>query len=222
MIKRVVLLLLMSFFLYANDMKFKIEGKCVPLKDFSSAQREVILYAYYYGKNYGFGYTMAAIAWKESCAGEYLINFSDPSAGIYHALIPGVIKQYTKYKDSVFLRNIVGQMLVSDPEFASSIVLDHLRYWHKVRKGDFEKIIKSYNKGYSWEKNKNASELAQNYYLDIIEKVKLLHGYIPAHINSYKIKEPKKIIDYKSDKDKKFHPYAPGVKSPSFYLMNER
>ena len=56
----------------------KIEGTCVALQDFTKDQKDVLMYAYYYGRDYGFGYLMAAIAWKELCAGEYLLNFSDP------------------------------------------------------------------------------------------------------------------------------------------------
>ena len=95
----------------------KIEGKCVEPKKFSKNQKQVILKAFKYGAKSGFGYTMAAIAWKESCAGEYRVNFADPSAGIYHAHIPGIIKKH-KQKDFAFMRNMVGELLMRDDEFA--------------------------------------------------------------------------------------------------------
>mgnify|MGYP001775559416 FL=1 len=37
----------------------KVEGKCVELKDFSKAQKNVILKAFKYGLKSGYGYTMA-------------------------------------------------------------------------------------------------------------------------------------------------------------------
>lgn len=60
---------------------------------FSPKQKAVLLKAYEYGAPHDLGYTLAAIAWKESCAGEYRMNFQDPSAGIYHAHLPGLIKK---------------------------------------------------------------------------------------------------------------------------------
>jgi len=98
-------------------------------KDFNKHQKQIIIKAFKYGSKNGFGYTMAAIAWKESCAGEYRINFADPSAGIYHAHIPG--------------------------------------------------IIKTYNKGFSWEKDKEREKMANAYFEDIANRIKTLQNYIP-------------------------------------------
>lgn len=156
----------------------KIEGKCVEPKKFNKNQKQVILKAFKYGAKDGFGYTMAAIAWKESCAGEYRVNFTDPSAGIYHAHIPGIIKKY-KQKDSAFMRNMVGELLMRDDEFASQTALEELGYWHKVRKGNWYEVIKSYNKGFSWEKDKERDKMAQAYFEDVAKRVKELQTYIP-------------------------------------------
>lgn len=156
----------------------KIEGKCVEPKKFNKNQKQVILKAFKYGAKDGFGYTMAAIAWKESCAGEYRVNFTDPSAGIYHAHIPGIIKKY-KQKDSAFMRNMVGELLMRDDEFASQSALEELSYWHKVRRGNWYEVIKSYNKGFSWEKDKERDKMAQAYFEDVAKRVKELQTYIP-------------------------------------------
>ena len=156
----------------------KIEGKCVEPKKFSKNQKQVILKAFKYGAKSGFGYTMAAIAWKESCAGEYRVNFADPSAGIYHAHIPGIIKKH-KQKDSAFMRNMVGELLMRDDEFASQTALEELSYWHKVRRGNWYEVIKSYNKGFSWEKDRERDKMAQAYFEDVAKRVKELQTYIP-------------------------------------------
>ena len=49
--------------------KVEFKNSCVPLSQFSNAQKEILFRAYLAGKNDGFGYTLAAIAWQESCAG---------------------------------------------------------------------------------------------------------------------------------------------------------
>ncbi len=173
----------------------KIEGKCVQPKDFNRNQKQVILKAFKYGAKSGFGYTMAAIAWKESCAGEYRVNFADPSAGIYHAHIPGLLKKH-KQKDTNFMRNMVGELLMRDDDFASATALEELNYWHRVRKGNWYEVIKSYNKGFSWEKDKERDKIAQEYAKDVQKRVKILQTYIPK-ISSSTAKLAKK--DYAID-----------------------
>lgn len=164
-------------------------SKCVSVDKFSQSQKEIIAYAYNYGKPYNMGYTLAAIAWHESCAGEYRMNFADPSAGIYHALIPGVIRRYQMLKDTGFNRNVIGELLVRDDEFASKVAIDELLYWDKVRNGDWKNIVKSYNKGFSWEKSARMNELAENYYKSIKEKKEILEEYIPKYLSNFKLKQ---------------------------------
>lgn len=193
------------FFRAAFAIELQIDGTCRDLKYFSDAQNEVLLYAYYYGQDFdnkdsgdsiNLGYYLAAIAWKESCAGEYLLNFSDPSAGIYHAHLPSVIKRYTKYKDTPFIRNVVAQMLISDARLSSAIALDSLKYWLKLHKGNLQNAIKSYNKGFSWKTNPASNRFAQNYYNDIERKVKKLQGYLPALLLHRQLHEPKLKVQY--------------------------
>lgn len=174
----------------------QIEGTCHALDEFNDSQNEVLLYAYYYGKDFDLGYILAAIAWKESCAGEYLINFQDPSAGIYHAHIPSVIKKYTKYKDTPFIRNVIGQMLIADARLASAIALDNLHYWQKINKGNLQNTLKSYNSGFSWKSNATINKTAQNYANDIERKATALQSYLHALIHTKTLKEPKLDIKY--------------------------
>lgn len=164
---------------FANALPLdKIRGKCVSPDEFNQKQKAIIIKAFNYGVKSGYGYTMAAIAWKESCAGEYRINLSDPSAGIYHAYIPGVIKKHNE-EDSSFMRNMVAELLMRDDDYASKLALEELLYWHKVREGDWQKIIKSYNKGFSWEKDTQRNKMANEYYQDVKKRVQLLQNYIP-------------------------------------------
>lgn len=169
-------------------------NKCGSEKDFTYEQKEIIAYAYNYGRKYNLGYTLAAIAWHESCAGEYRMNFADPSAGLYHALIPGVIRRYQMLSDTGFNRNVIGQLLVKDDEFASKVAIDELLYWDSVRNGNWKDIIKSYNKGFSWEKNKHFNQLAEAYYRSVKEKKEILEDYIPRHLASFKIKKRPKML----------------------------
>ncbi|AFI07635.1 hypothetical protein [Helicobacter pylori] len=146
---------------------------CDNLKDFNAKQKEVLKSAYQFGSKENLGYEMAGIAWKESCAGVYKINFSDPSAGIYHAYIPSVLKSYG-HNNSPFLRNVMGELLIKDDMFASEVALKELLYWKTRYHDNLKDMIKSYNKGSRWEKNEKANADAEKYYEEIQDRIRRL------------------------------------------------
>ncbi|MCQ2690028.1 hypothetical protein JT071_05615 [Helicobacter pylori] len=146
---------------------------CDNIKDFNAKQKEVLKAAYQFGSKENLGYEMAGIAWKESCAGTYKINFSDPSAGIYHAYIPSVLKSYG-HNDSPFLRNVMGELLIKDDAFASEVALKELLYWKTRYHDNLKDMIKSYNKGSRWEKNEKANADAEKYYEEIQDRIRRL------------------------------------------------
>ncbi len=146
---------------------------CDNLKDFNAKQKEVLKAAYQFGSKENLGYEMAGIAWKESCAGTYKINFSDPSAGIYHAYIPSVLKSYG-HNNSPFLRNVMGELLIKDDAFASEVALKELIYWKTRYHDNLKDMIKSYNKGSRWEKNEKANADAEKYYEEIQDRIRRL------------------------------------------------
>ncbi|GAA9460548.1 hypothetical protein BTM443_12440 [Helicobacter pylori] len=146
---------------------------CDNIKDFNAKQKEVLKAAYQFGSKENLGYEMAGIAWKESCAGVYKINFSDPSAGVYHSYIPSVLKSYG-HNDSPFLRNVMGELLIKDDLFASEVALKELLYWKTRYHDNLKNMIKSYNKGSRWEKNEKSNADAEKYYEDIQDRIRRL------------------------------------------------
>ncbi|MFP6299920.1 hypothetical protein ACLGEN_06210 [Helicobacter pylori] len=146
---------------------------CDNLKDFNAKQKEVLKAAYQFGSKENLGYEMAGIAWKESCAGVYKINFSDPSAGIYHSYIPSVLKSYG-HNNSPFLRNVMGELLIKDDAFASEVALKELLYWKTRYHDNLKDMIKSYNKGSRWEKNEKSNADAEKYYEEIQDRIRRL------------------------------------------------
>ncbi len=146
---------------------------CDNIKDFNAKQKEVLKAAYQFGSKENLGYEMAGIAWKESCAGVYKINFSDPSAGIYHAYIPSVLKSYG-HNNSPFLRNVMGELLIKDDAFASEVALKELLYWKTRYHDNLKDMIKSYNKGSRWERSEKSNADAEKYYEEIQDKIRRL------------------------------------------------
>ncbi len=148
-------------------------ANCDNIKDFNAKQKEVLKAAYQFGSKENLGYEMAGIAWKESCAGVYKINFSDPSAGVYHSYIPSVLKSYG-HNDSPFLRNVMGELLIKDDAFASEVALKELLYWKTRYHDNLKDMIKSYNKGSRWEKNEKSNADAEKYYEEIQDRIRRL------------------------------------------------
>lgn len=189
--KKITLLCFFCIAIHAKVPQEKLFAKCDLPKNFNTNQKQIILDSYFYAQKKGFGYMLAAIAWQESCAGEYLINFSDPSAGIFHAHIPLVLKQYTNLKNTAFNQNLVGRLLIQNQEFAMQVALEQLIFWNQKYSGDKQKILKSYNKGTSWISNEKNNALAQKYYQEVFEKIKLLQDFIPNEVT--KIQNQKSI-----------------------------
>ncbi|GAA8059953.1 hypothetical protein Neuguinea25_07570 [Helicobacter pylori] len=146
---------------------------CDNIKDFNAKQKEVLKFAYQFGSKENLGYEMAGIAWKESCAGVYKINFSDPSAGVYHSYIPSVLKSYG-HNNSPFLRNVMGELLIKDDAFASEVALKELLYWKTRYHDNLKDMIKSYNKGSRWERSEKSNAEAEKYYEEIQDRIRRL------------------------------------------------
>ncbi|GAA6786102.1 hypothetical protein AOH126_13510 [Helicobacter pylori] len=146
---------------------------CDSIKDFNAKQKEVLKAAYQFGSKENLGYEMAGIAWKESCAGVYKINFLDSSAGVYHSYIPSVLKSYG-HNNSPFLRNVMGELLIKDDAFASEVALKELLYWKTRYHDNLKDMIKSYNKGSRWERSEKSNAEAEKYYEDIQDRIRRL------------------------------------------------
>ncbi|WP_324714233.1 hypothetical protein [Helicobacter pylori] len=146
---------------------------CDSIKDFNAKQKKVLKAAYQFGSKENLGYEMAGIAWKESCAGVYKINFSDPSAGVYHSYIPSVLKSYG-HNDSPFLRNVMGELLIKNDAFASEVALKELLYWKTRYHDNLKDMIKSYNKGSRWERSEKSNAEAEKYYEEIQDRIRRL------------------------------------------------
>ncbi len=157
-----------------------LKANCGHPRHFNTSQQEIILKTYHYAKDSSFRWILPAIAWQESCAGAYPINFKDPSAGVFHAHIPGVLKKYSNLKDNSLNRNLVGQYLVSDFDFAIKIAMEELNFWKKSSRDNLKDVIKSYNKGNSWKINTKSNASAERYYEQVMKKVKILKDYMPT------------------------------------------
>lgn len=136
------------------------------------------------------GYTLAAIAWKESSAGRALVrieptgSYKDVSYGIYHNLL-----RYTAKRAGCSTRSCeskVVQELMTNPVKAAWYAMAELDYWKGRYKGNHMKIWSAYNSG--------SPTRGVKYARDISKKIKYLRrcvdlvndpiGYM-IYINGY-------------------------------------
>ncbi len=201
----------------------KISLPCEHPRDFTKEQQEILLKTYDYAKNTDFKWVLPAIAWQESCAGAYPINFKDPSAGVFHAHIPNVLKKYTHLKDTSLNRNLIGQYLIQDFNFALKVAMDELKFWD--RNNNLKNTIKSYNKGSSWKRDDKSNILAERYYDQVIQKAQILKSYLPMLKNTSDLNtifNTKSQIQDDKDMDILENKVDSKIKQPEFFLLKER
>lgn len=124
----------------------------------TGSQYQVLDYSYYAGKPHNLGYTLAAIAMKESNLGQWVVNLSDPSAGDYHVTLDKVVLM-KGWENTQFNRNRAASLLIKDKELSASLALNELLYW-QGRFNSRDKAVKAYNEGNNWKSVKAEKYLA--------------------------------------------------------------
>jgi len=137
------------------------------LQNLSYKQKQVLIKTLYKGKEFNYGWTLAAIAWQESKFGKYLINLQDPSCGVFH-----VMPKYIS--DNKWKQSRICERLIKDFDFSFSQALAKLKYWENYHKSKkhypvWKHTIMSYNGGFKGN---------DKYYKTIVLKIKALKHYI--------------------------------------------
>lgn len=117
------------------------------MENMSEEKIQKILEIYDATANTGHQLTLTAIAWKESRASSWPVNLNDPSCGPFHNKIVNVM-QREKIEDKPFNRNLVCARLIHELDFAIKHAVLELEFWDKKHKGNWRKIIASYNGGH--------------------------------------------------------------------------
>ena len=120
--------------------------QCTFMEGLSPFQKEIAYNAYRSGYPYDLGYTMVAIAWKESRLGLYKVRYgtkeNDRSFGIYHTVAMWKTKGLNAFEKGRWIQNIVENNAVS-----IQMGLSDLLYWKGRHNGDWAKMVGSYNGG---------------------------------------------------------------------------
>ena len=170
---------LFSGWLFASDAEIvnKYYRQLLRLDD---NQLKIMLFSYKVGSQYDLGYALAAIAWKESKFGLYLMNISDGkmgSYGVYHILMDTAAvrnKLNTSWDRSRF-----AERLVFDMDLCADEAIAELTYWKRFFKRSgtpWKAMFAGYNAGH-----KGLNSIGGKAYADdAVLRVKALQKYFKA------------------------------------------
>ncbi|MCP4528470.1 MAG: hypothetical protein GY833_21510 [Aestuariibacter sp.] len=138
------------FFLAALSTNTEAATSCKEVHQLDSGQIHTLLDSFHLGLDRGYGYSLAAIAWKESLAGKVNVNYTDPSYGVFHVNLT-----YAARRDNVisgFKKNMLAQRLMDDMPFAARHAMQVLDDGKRiVGTGKWRDIWAYYNGGQNWE-----------------------------------------------------------------------
>ena len=154
-----VLLLILATSAVAQD--------CSKYEALSAIQKNRLEFAYHQGVEYDLGYTLSAISLIESNAGKWRINPYSKDFGLFQVNIKtsvnvmGVTSHYKKLE--------LAEKLIYNDILSAYIALDVLTYFKSYHKGDWKKMVMSYNNGF----NINTTK-AEDYLDKVSNGVKML------------------------------------------------
>lgn len=133
---------------------------CAPLSanaacnvQFTDSQLYTLQRSFDFGKESGWGWSLAAIAWKESSAGLNLVRFDPPyeywsaSYGVFHNYLKTVMSE--EGCTTARCASKIAQNLMTNFKYSAQHAVKTLEYWKKVSgKGNYYDIWKGYNDGY--------------------------------------------------------------------------
>lgn len=175
-------LLLLCLCILLHSMQSKdVDTYYKELNNLTQEQRKILSYTVQQGKSEGVGYVLAAIAWKESKLGTWILNLDDGKYGsfsIYHINLEYYLKK-KKISNTSWNRSRQAEILLENTDIATDYVIEMLNYWkkhHKVNKHDHEKVLMSYNGGYA------KSKQAESYGKDVMIRIEALEKYYKSRV----------------------------------------
>lgn len=144
-IKAILLLLPVTFTALGNE--------CPAITD---SHKTVLKRSYELGEPYGLGVTLAALAWKESTAGDYVINAVTRDFGVYQGNVKTICVQAGVWGQN-FRCNQEVQSVVENIDNAARHAVETLTYYSSYHANHlpdsmvYEYMIRSYNRGWSFD-----------------------------------------------------------------------
>lgn len=142
---------------------------------FDIDQKIALSKAYEYGEPHDYGYTLAAIAWKESSAGKYRLNIESKDIGLFqiNAKTAYNTLRVTNYYKRI---ELVQELLTNDylGAYIAVETLEHFRAGRRLSAQVYQEMLMSYNTGYTWKTSEERKRKALAYSEDVRHKVREL------------------------------------------------
>lgn len=162
----IVLLLAFILVIFSGQLR---ASQCSVEKIMTDEQFSVVHRSYEIGEPHNLGYSLAAIVWQESSAGEYLVNSDERSYGPYQINLKTAMNRldeqenFTKQQKNRLASNLMRL------EYSSLFAIKELQYWLSIHGNDWSKVWASYNGGWSYDHAK-----PKLYSLEIASKIRKL------------------------------------------------
>lgn len=138
--------------------------------EFTPQQLSTMATAYHIGKNDNLGYTLAAISWRESRAGEDVVSMryglKDANMGAFQNKVQSVGDREGCANRKCYAN--VAIKLVIDQEYAAKAALEEMNFWLNYHNQNVRKSLSSYNAGF------NRNPASNSYAADVVGKAKYL------------------------------------------------
>lgn len=153
------------------------------LRNLTPRQYAVLMHSLEAGRSEDLGLTLAAIAWKESSFGKEKSNPGDGKHGSYgshqilltsaaaHLRNQGIVNVNLKNSEQ---KDIMIHYLTKDEDVSIRFAIEELKYWQKKHKGNYRKMLASYNAGHAG----LSSPAGAKYAKDVAYRVCLLEEFI--------------------------------------------
>lgn len=138
--------------------------------DFTEQQLNTLATAYHVGKQNDLGYTLAAISWRESRAGEDVVSMRQglkaANLGAFQNKVKTVGDRQGCKSQKCYAN--VGVKLITDQKYAANAALDEMVFWLTYHKQNVRKSLSSYNAGFA------RNQASASYAADVVKKAKYL------------------------------------------------
>lgn len=138
--------------------------------DFTAQQLNTMTRAYHTGKPQKLGYTLAAISWQESRAGEDVVrlgrSLKEANLGAFQNKVQSAGTREGCHTRKCYAN--VGYKLLTDQKFASEHALMEMQHWMDYRDNNLRRALASYNSG------TNINPKSRGYAQTVISRTKYL------------------------------------------------
>ena len=172
--KNIVKILILLILVYTTLVASNIRSYIRQISHVNEDQQEVARFIIHNASKYNLKYTLLAIAFKESQWGKYRINLADPSAGIFHKMLPYYCLQLGLQPNKWNESRLAERLMNNDAESFMVALCDFKKDYRHFR-------LMGYSKGLAWRYSIQAYNAGINnykagyhYYKEIVMIIKAL------------------------------------------------